>query len=148
MNWGYKIALVFIGFVILMVSLVTICMRQKDIHLVEDQYYEKEIAYQQQIDIEQNTAALLEPPTIEYIKEDHAITVHHPLVAAGHLSEGSILFFRPSDAKQDFVVPLHINAQGDQVIPTGHLAKGLWKVKMEWTTASEKFYLEKKLVLL
>lgn len=148
MNWGYKIALVFIGFVGLMVSLVIICFRQKDIHLVEEQYYEKEIAYQEQINIQQNTVTLVAPPTIKYIKENQAVTIHHPLLSTGAFPEGSILFFRPSDAAMDFVVPLFINEMGNQVIPIDHLEKGLWKVKMEWTTASKKFYLEEKLVLL
>src|SRR5690554_8200711 len=106
MNWGYKIALVFIGFVVLMVSLVIVCFRQKDIHLVEEQYYEKEIAYQEQINIQQNTATLIAPPTIKYIKENQAVTIHHPLLSEGACPEGSILFLRPSDAAMDFVVPL------------------------------------------
>lgn len=145
MNWGYKIAIVFIGFVVLMVSMVTICFRQKDIHLVEKQYYEKEIAYQSQINIERNTATLENPPVIRYHQENQTVKVEYSPMQA--IKEGSILFFRPSDASKDFTIAVNAN-KGSQSIPVGHLQKGLWKVKMEWTDASRKFYLEEKVVVL
>lgn len=145
MNWGYKIAIVFIGFVVLMVSLVTICFQQKDIHLVEKQYYEREIAYQNQIDIETNTASLEQPPTIRYHHENQTVKVEYTHNQG--IKEGSILFFRPSDAAKDFVVTVQAR-DGSQTIPVGHLEKGFWRVKMEWTDASKKFYLEEKIVVL
>lgn len=145
MNWGYKIAIVFGGFVLLIIGMVTLCMRQKDIHLVEKQYYEKEIAYQDQIDIEHNTASLENPPVIGYQEESQVVKVDYP--SGGNVQEGTILFFRPSDASKDFVVPIRA-ADGSQSIPVGHLQKGLWKVKMEWTDTSRKFYLEEKIVVL
>ena len=45
MNWGNKITLVFIGFVILVITMVIFSMKQ-EFHMVEENYYEEEIAYQ------------------------------------------------------------------------------------------------------
>lgn len=145
MNWGYKIAILFIGFVVFMVGMVTICFRQNDIHLVEKQYYEKEIAYQNQINIETNTALLKNPPLIRYHHDSQTVSVEYPQSTG--IEEGSILFFRPSDASKDFVVTVRPEG-GKQAIPVGHLQKGFWRVKMEWTDASKKFYLEEKIVVL
>ena len=145
MNWGFKIAIVFIGFVVLMVSMVTICFRQKDIHLVEKQYYEKEIAYQNQIDIETNTASLKHPPVIRYHSDNQTVKVEYP--SQNEIESGSILFFRPSDASKDFVINVSVD-DDSQTIPVGHIQKGLWRVKMEWTDTSGKFYLEEKIVVL
>lgn len=145
MNWGYKIAIVFIGFVVFIAGMVTICFRQKDIHLVEKQYYEKEIAYQDQIDIQTNTASLEHPPVIRYHPDNQTVKVEY-LQNSG-IQNGSILFFRPSDASKDFVVNVNA-ANGSQTIPVGHLQKGLWRVKMEWVDTSRKFYLEEKIVVL
>lgn len=148
MNWGFKIGIVFVSFVALMVSMVTICMRQKNIHLVTENYYEKEIAYQDQIDSETNTAALKAVPKIEYAKESGMLTVHYASMAPGDAPTGNILFFRPSDAKQDFSVPLKMDQLQQQKISVADLEKGLWKIKMEWAAVGKKYYLEERLVVL
>jgi hypothetical protein len=50
MDWGKGIVITLIVFISLMVGLVTICVKQDDIHLVTQNYYEEEIKYQDQID--------------------------------------------------------------------------------------------------
>ena len=50
MNWGNGILLLLLVFIGLMVTLVTICVRQDDIHLVTENYYAEEIKYQEHID--------------------------------------------------------------------------------------------------
>jgi nitrogen fixation protein FixH len=147
MNWGYKISIVFAGFVILIITLVVISMRQKDIHLVTERYYEKEIAYQDQIDIEKNTAALDQKPKIEYQKGDQIIAFTYPDHFYQENVKGKILFYRPSDAGKDFTVPVNSGIEGTQKISIGHLEKGFWRIKMEWVADSEKYYIEEKLVI-
>lgn len=149
MNWGFKIGIVFVGFVVFMISLVTICMQQKDIHLVTENYYEKEIAYQNQIDNETNTAALKdEVPEITYAKENGIVTVRYPAGFSDGRVTGNILFFRPSDAGKDFSVPLKADQSQQQNVSVADLEKGLWKIKMEWSTVGKKYYLEERLVVL
>ena len=149
MNWGFKIGIVFVSFVVFMISMVTICMRQKNIHLVTENYYEKEIAYQDQIDNEANTAALKEEvPEISYAKENGVVTVRYPAAFSDTSIKGSILFFRPSDANQDFAVPLKASAYGQQEVSVANLTKGLWKIKMEWSAIGKNYYLEESLVVL
>lgn len=147
MNWGNKIAIVFGVFIVLIVTLVTICMRQKDIHLVAENYYEKEIAYQDQIDIERNTASLGEVPLIVYTQKNDVVTVKYPAGFKEAGIRGSMLFFRPSDANQDFTVALN-TANDEQIVPVADLEKGFWKIKMEWTAADRKYYIEEKLIVL
>jgi len=147
MNWGYKISIVFAGFVALIITLVVISMTQKDIHLVTEKYYEKEIAYQDQIDIEQNTADLIEKPVIKYQKENQLVVFQYPEQFNQEKITGKILFYRPSNANKDFTVNVSSDQHSMQQILVGHLEKGLWKVKMEWTSGSDKYYLEEKLVL-
>lgn len=148
MNWGHKITLVLVAFVLLIMSMVTICMKQKDIFLVSDKYYEKEIAYQQQIDIEKNTAALKEKPVMDYRKEDQKVTFTYPEDFKHADVSGNIVFFRPADATKDFTIPLKNDSINGQAVSVAHLDKGLWRVKMEWTSAEKTYYLEEKLVVL
>ena len=41
MSWGYKIMFLYLGFVAMILTLVVMSMQQ-DIHLVSENYYEKE----------------------------------------------------------------------------------------------------------
>jgi hypothetical protein len=146
MNWGHKIFILFAGFVILIITLVVISMRQKDIHLVTERYYEKEIAYQDQIDKEKITAALFQKPEIKYIKSEQLVAITYPDQLTKERINGNILFYRPSDAGMDFNVSIK-SENGNQQVLVGHLEKGFWRIKMDWTSASEKYYIEEKLVI-
>jgi hypothetical protein len=146
MNWGSKIAVVFSGFVLFIIGMVGICMKQDDIHLVTEKYYEKEIAYQEQIDIENNTLALQEKPYLEYATAKNIVTVFYPEAFKNSDIKGNILFFRPADAKKDFTVPVTTD-NVRQEISVADLDKGLWRIKMEWTSADKTYFLEERLVL-
>ena len=63
MNWGNKIAISFIIFIGIIVTMVVISMKQ-DISLVSTDYYEQEIAYQDQIDRMERTRGLEKQPEI------------------------------------------------------------------------------------
>ena len=147
-SWGLKIAILFSAFVGLIITMVVISMNQKDIHLVTENYYEKEIAYQDQIDSERNTASLVSIPVVTYYKDNNKITIIYPEQFKVGPATGSIHFFRPSDANQDFILPINFNPDLEQSIPIGSLQKGLWKIKMEWTAGQQKYYMEERLVLL
>ncbi len=54
MSWGNKIAIAYSLFVVLMITLVTMCIKQKDIFLVSDDYYKQEIEFQDRIDKNNN----------------------------------------------------------------------------------------------
>lgn len=123
-------------------------MKQEDIHLVTEKYYEKEIAYQDQIDIETNTAGLKEVPLINYAQDNALVTVQYPSHFKSGNITGNILFFRPSDANQDFTVLLQADQAQQQKVSVANLDKGLWKIKMEWTSVGKKYYLEERLIVL
>ena len=48
-NWDVRIAVLYISFVIMIIAMVIFSLT-RDIPLVNDNYYEEEIKYQQQID--------------------------------------------------------------------------------------------------
>ncbi|MEM9981006.1 MAG: FixH family protein [Bacteroidota bacterium] len=142
MSWGYKIALLYSSFVALMVGLVTLCVMQDDIHLVSKDYYKQEIAYQEVIDQTRNAAHLKEAITIEQTAKE--IIVDFPATLKG--AKGSLLFFRPADARKDVAIDFHLRRQ-PQVIVAKKFDKGLWLVKMSFQQGEKKFYREQKLVI-
>ena len=61
--------------------------------------------------------------------------------------KGTIQFYRPSDYKKDFSIPLSVDTNGQQVISTQSITKGYWKVKVDWTQDSIEYYKESSFVI-
>ena len=57
-----------------------------------------------------------------------------------HVSKGSVTFFRPSDKRLDFTVPVPKSSIFDY--STEKLEKGKWKVQATWTDGIREYYLE------
>lgn len=147
MNWGYKITFLYLSFVTLIVSLVMICMAQNDLHLVSRQYYEEEIAYQQQIEKIKAAHEIAGELKIKLDVREKVVIVSYPVSFRESLKGGKITFFRPSDAKKDFTIEMKVEDENMQVLPLEGLEKGLWKIKMAGTAEGKEFYKEETLVL-
>lgn len=145
MNFGHKIGIFYGLFVVFMITLVTLCIKQKDISLVSDDYYKQEIDYQAEIEKQHNAEQLATPVQIAYAGEKQLVTVSFPEEQKG--ATGKVKFYRPSDAKKDFTVDLTLKDTAIQEIPVNHLAKGLWLVKIEWEKAGKGYLKEQKIVL-
>lgn len=145
MNFGHKIGIFYGLFVIFMITLVTLCIKQKDISLVSDDYYKQEIAYQAEIEKQHNAEQLVNPVQIAYTAEKQEVTLSFPEEQKG--ATGKVKFYRPSDAKKDITIDLALNETAEQEIPVNHLTKGLWVVKLEWEKAGKAYLKEQKIVL-
>ncbi len=143
MSWGTKITLSFVAFVAVIITLVVISMRQ-DISLVARDYYVQEIAYQDQIDRIRNNEELGELKTeVVYDRSAGKIVLKAPGAEA---LEGTVYFFRPSDATLDKKYSIRIR-DGRQVFAASDFQKGLWRVKVSWQVDEKEFYTEKVLIL-
>lgn len=141
MDWGKGILLTIIGFVAFIMTLVVISVRQDDIHLVTENYYEKEIKYQEHIEREKSAAAL-DRVVLEFDGTTKTVFLDLPVG-----SKGSLQLFRPSDARLDQMVPLEITAPGKTSIPLSNLKSGYWRVQLTWTENGVDYYEEKKINL-
>ena len=144
MNWGHMITISFVVFAAIIITMVTISMKQ-DVNLVAQDYYEEELAYQDQIDRINNFASLATKPTI--IQTSGAINLTFPEELAQSMANGTIHLFRPSDSAVDQKHPLALDKTGNQVITLTNIQKGLWKLKLGWTTTSGlQYYHEQSVV--
>jgi len=143
MNWGYRILILYLSFVALMIIMVFMALTQKDIHLVAKDYYKQEIAYQAEINKIHNTKNLKIDSIISYLPDDQMLVIG---LKKTNL-DGEILFFRPADAHKDFKLGLQLDNSMKQYISTKPLAKGLWRIKMNWQDAGKYFYFEKKIFI-
>lgn len=141
MDWGKGILLTIIGFVAFMMTLVVISVKQDDIHLVTENYYEKEIKYQDQIDRESASAAL-DREVLVFDAQNKVILLDLPVGA-----KGSLQLFRPSDARLDQEVAVDVTQAGKTSVPLDQLKSGYWRAQLTWTEGGVEFYQEKKINL-
>jgi hypothetical protein len=141
-NWGTGIVLSFILFAGSILFIILVPFNQ-EVDLVTKDYYDKEIVYQQQIDRTDRTERLKEEIKIEH--NSSLLNINFP-VNYGSVS-GEILFYRPSDAKKDFIKEIVTDNSNSQVIDISRLEPGLWKVRVNWNMKEQSYYFEKIIMI-
>jgi len=116
MNWGHKITLVYVGFVVFMLTLVVLCIKQKDIFLVTENYYSDELAYETRIQKTRNANAL--GKDLQILVKNNVDSVYLDLTKQSIGSIGSVVFYRPSSQKMDYKIPMNLDYNGQQKIYT------------------------------
>jgi hypothetical protein len=139
MNWGYKILIVIVLFIAGMGLMVSIAMKQKN-EMIDEQYYVKELKHQGQIDAENNLNALTESLVIKDSSNFLALTI--PSSARQNISDGSIIFLRPSDKSKDRNIALATDANGQQLLDKSLFVKGQYKVRVSWKSDDKPYYYE------
>lgn len=140
LHWGHGIA-IFLSLFVLTLIYVLVSSMRIDHHLVADDYYKEDLAYQSQYaKVEKQKAS--DNLSIDY---DAAGGVVSLLFDSGAQSiSGKAHFYRPSDANLDFEVTLS-DAQKD--IDVSKLASGKWLVKVDWVQDQTAYYKEETLFL-
>ncbi|MEZ4776559.1 MAG: FixH family protein [Bacteroidia bacterium] len=143
MNWGKKIALVYTIFAVSMIS-VTVYCSQQDINLVTPEYYAEELGYESHITKVKNAGELADPLQISYESGAKNILLTFP---AGMTDiRGDVKLYRPSNSRLDKDFPIAVSNLQQQ-IAAGELQSGLWRVKVEWETASGAYFQEKSIFI-
>lgn len=145
-SWPLGITLVFVLFFIFLFGFL-VYSRIHKVDLVTRDYYKREIAYQEQIDRVERTKALSESITIKYDEISQKITLIFPSQIKPSNISGNILFFRPSDAKQDEVKSIELSEERQQTIDVKHLSKGMWRMKIFWQFDGDEYYEEKIIII-
>ena len=125
-NWGHKLVFFTILFMLFIITMVFLMVTQK-VDLVEADYYEKGINYQQELN--KHNAVKGMDHQITYLASMHQLTFQ---TAMGGQVQGTAYFYRPSDSKLDFNIPFTLDNEGKFLYSTQALTKGLWKVTFEW----------------
>ncbi len=143
-NWGTGLLLTIITFMGITAGLVIFSMN-RDVDLVTNHYYEKELVYQKQIDTEKRTADQNKEVQINY--SGSVVNLFYPGITADDSVEGTVYFYRPSDGKKDFHVSVAPNEDGKQIISSSKISNGFWKVQVSWKHKGEEYYTEKSLLV-
>jgi len=146
MSWGWKIFILYTGFVIMTLMVVFYTMTQK-VELVTDDYYKEEIAYQKQIDRIKNARQLRDPLQVKYIPGKAIITFTFPKEHTKAGLDGKISFYRPSDTSKDRKVKIELDDNGIQMLNVRELLTGYWRVKVLWSSGGTEYFVSKEIVI-
>lgn len=144
LSWGKRIAILYIGFVALIIVMISMSMRQK-VELVSDDYYDRELAFQEKIDEMNNAERLSEKVTFSI--SENSFFIQFPSQFKTSVVEGEIVFFRPSDATKDFKSKIQLDRNAKQQIDIKNLCKGMYKMQISWNVNNIPYSVEETIVI-
>lgn len=138
MNWGKWIVVSFALFAGFIGTLVVVCVKQ-EVNLVAQDYYQEELAYQQQIDRLNNTGLLNDKPVIKLVDNKY---IQISFDQFNEVQKGELKLFRPSNEKLDRQFALKVTADTVQRFDLSTFDKGMYRAQLSWTMNGKEFYLE------
>ncbi len=108
--------------------------------MIDDNYYQKELHYQELIDAQQNLLNLTSNNLVSQNEYDVIITL--PYGAFEKLEQGNIELLKSDDKEKDVQLPLTPNGYNHRTINKTELVKGMYKARIRWTNAGIEYYKE------
>lgn len=142
MNWGRGILIVIILFLAGMLTMVFIATKQNN-DLIDDNYYEKELAFQGQIDAAKKLDAVDESSLLK--QDAQTISVVLPASLATKVTDGTVVFLRNDDASKDVSVKLNPDKDGVQVLSNNKFEKGYYTARITWKNNDSLCFREEKI---
>jgi len=137
-NWGTGIVIafaLFISFILYFIIKVQTNVKY-DNELVVEEYYKKDAKYGDEMIRIQNAQDLKQKPVIKNNSEGVAIVF--PAEFAPKDIKGIVSFYRSSNKKFDFVVPISLSNSALKV-PKEKLLGGRWEINMEWQYEGKQY---------
>lgn len=141
--WPVAIVLSLLLFMSGIVYAVTVMMNI-DVPMAEESYYEEELKYENQIEIERRTISTDRVPKIVPQEDGKSLVIQFSPENKIEMDAGKITFERPADNKLDFDVPVNPGADGKQYIDLGSAERGLYLIRISWQEDGVDYYHETK----
>lgn len=137
-NWGTSIVIAFASFMLFILFFVFKVQSNSkyDNELVVEEYYKHDANYQQELAKLQNGADLEEKPVFTQTAE--GITITFPVAFDFKKIAGNVSFYRSSNKKLDFEVPISMTSP-TLLIPKKRLLGGLWDITINWKYNSVEY---------
>jgi len=143
LNWGYKITIFYILFVVGIVYLVVQASRQQ-VDLVTTDYYSEEVKYQDRIDETKNAQSLSAP--IKTTINQGVLTLEFPAELSDKVIKGDVLIYCPSDEKKDLSRNI-VTENNLMKISLPEQNKGFHQIKVKFNADGINYYFEKNLTI-
>lgn len=137
-NWGTGIVLAFISFIgFILFFVVRMSTDSRANHdLVTEDYYRQELAFQNEIDAQNN--ANKDITKLQLAKTPNGLEIRFPEKLNPKNIKGTVSLYRPSNKQLDFDLPISLS-NNHLLIPDNRLLDGRWDIKVTWTYNDRKY---------
>ncbi|HRY98557.1 MAG TPA: FixH family protein [Bacteroidales bacterium] len=141
-GWGTGTAIFFAAFIVFMMVLVLLASRQ-GVQLVTEDYYEKELEFQ---DVQERMARADQlPEPLRWELKGNTLLLDFP-EAAGVEFRGSLVFYNPSNEAKDQRMDFS-TVNDSLLLDLGALTAGRYTLKVEWQAGGVEYYSEGMLLI-
>ncbi|WP_316789061.1 FixH family protein [Pedobacter frigoris] len=140
MNWGTKLMIGMGMFMTFIIVLAVLMFNSKTDALVDIDYYEKGLNYNQEYTGKEQVKTDNAAPEIQLSTE--SIVLKFKNIAVGNLR-----LMRVSDKKMDKKISFETNADYEFMVPTTDIAKGRWRLIISWKSKEKSYLYEQEVNL-
>lgn len=141
-NWGTGAFMLFGSFALFMTGLAIFASMQSN-ELVTEDYYEKELEFEETQKKQEKTALLSTQTKLSIVNDK--FVVNFPKEVEGVIS-GNIVFFKPSSQKDDKSIDFK-TASSNYELAINEYLPGMYKVKINWEANGVEYYNEDEIVI-
>jgi len=141
MNWGTKLIIGMLSFMAFIVILAVLMMRSEKDALVDNDYYEKGLRYNDQYRQKEQVIKDNASPDIEFSGDNLIITFKTQ-------AAGTLKIMRTAKKSMDKMMNFKTDSAASVMLRSTDLAKGHWKFIIQWKAENGKTYLSEQEVLM
>ena len=146
MNWGKGITIGITVFVVATLSVVSYLI-SLDFYLVNQDYYQDGVEYQNVIDAKDRAKQMDEQVLILFDDTRTAVRIVFPESVHTTAENGLVNLYRPNTPDMDPALDLFFEAGSTHIIPLDGLDKGKWKLDLSWFIDGKHYIIQKDLIL-
>lgn len=135
-----NLILVGFGIMVLFMTWLVIKCTQNPSMMVNDNYYEKELKYQEIIDARVNTNAYAD--SLLMSTDNKTLVFHIPASLNTTMEKANLEVYNKSDSKKDQQIGLEKNMDGVYSVNTQNWATGSYIIKLSFSSQGKSFYKE------
>ena len=140
LNWGHYIAIALGCFMIFILTLLFTAGDSGHAMVTED-YYEKELTFQNEIDAEKRALALAEKP--ELVKQANGFVIQFPEELKE--AKGEVYLMRNNNETQDVRLPIKLNAKNEMLISSAKLVDGEYEYFLKFKNNNKEYLVKKSI---
>ena len=143
-NWGHGLLLFILLFLATMCMMVYVAMQQRN-DMVDEHYYQKEMAYQGLLDAKENLQTITTQSI--FVQYENTLRIEFPIGTYDPVSEGKIELIRTDNSDLDLEFSLIGYDEETFTISKSQLQQGMYKIRAHWTSRGKAYYAEENISL-
>jgi hypothetical protein len=116
---------------------------QKKSEMVTENYYQKELVYEDVIQGKRNVDSLTIKPSVTLVNNN--VKIEFPKVFMSKAVIGEIYFYRADNVKKDRTFPINLDTTNIQQVETNQFFKGAYTTQISWKYDNKNYFYENKL---